>query len=58
MVDPYDLPDYLGPYIPDLEELKKYDENGDGLYSMEEFEAALGIKPPSTPKPPEKGILI
>ncbi|KAJ8305293.1 hypothetical protein KUTeg_015838 [Tegillarca granosa] len=52
LVDPNDLPDYLGPNTPDPEELKKYDVNGDNLYSIEEFEAALGIKPPATLKLP------
>ena len=34
---------YLGPAAPSQDDLKPFDKNNDGKYSLEEFANALGI---------------
>lgn len=34
---------YLGPQTPKEEDLKPFDEDGNGLYSLQEFAKAFGI---------------
>ncbi|XP_041358566.1 EF-hand calcium-binding domain-containing protein 14-like isoform X2 [Gigantopelta aegis] len=43
LVDPKGLSNFLGPAAPSEDDLKPFDENGDGKYSLEEFANALGI---------------
>ncbi|XP_067677773.1 EF-hand calcium-binding domain-containing protein 14-like isoform X2 [Haliotis asinina] len=43
-VDPDILPDYLGPAAPNKEQLKPFDADSDGKYTINEFAAALGFK--------------
>ncbi|XP_046544750.1 EF-hand calcium-binding domain-containing protein 14-like isoform X2 [Haliotis rubra] len=43
-VDPGILPDFLGPAAPNKEQLKPFDADSDGKYTIKEFAAALGFK--------------
>ncbi|KAL3869715.1 hypothetical protein ACJMK2_042365 [Sinanodonta woodiana] len=40
------LQNYLGPFTPDETQLKLFDFNHDGLYSLDEFKVALGYAQP------------
>lgn len=42
-VDYRTLPDYLGPQVPNEEDLKSFDEDHNGLYSLKEFAKAFGF---------------
>ncbi|XP_071119679.1 EF-hand calcium-binding domain-containing protein 14-like isoform X3 [Haliotis cracherodii] len=43
-VDPDILPDFLGAAAPSKEQLRPFDADSDGKYTMQEFAAALGFK--------------